>query len=276
MNWAPTDSGTFYTTTDKHGLLVWDTNTLTQKFRKSFNNRITIAKGSFAGGGYVVIAGGAFTNYLRLVDLRTGLAVQVFKGHTEEVTTLDWNPQNEYEFVSCSTDGANIVWDIRKPKPLAQLGKGVFKEYFADCSSQDERTVGVKYSPHGTHIYTCTWAGTIRKWDGFGFVQVGARTLLTRGNPVRQFALSPDERFLFQPEGNAVNCVDTGSGKTIRRFCGHLDFVNGCVFRNDAFELCSTGHDLHTILWQNRGSGCYVSTDGDGDEMGDEIDYWSD
>lgn len=130
--------------------------------------------------------------------------------------------------------------------------------------------MGVKYSGDGSHIYTCTAGGAIRKWDGFGFVKADARAALSTGNPVRQFAVSQDGRFVFHPEGNVVKCVDAESGKVIRRLCGHVDNVNACIFRNDALEVCSSGHDLHTILWQSKGN-LHLS-----EGVDDEIDYWSD
>lgn len=135
--------------------------------------------------------------------------------------------------------------------------------------------MGVKYSGNGTYIFTCSVNGAVRKWDGCEFGRVGARDTLTMGNPVRQFAVAPDERLLFQPEGNVVKCVDVEDGRVVRRLEGHVDYVNACVFRNDALELCSSGHDLHTILWQNRGS-LNESVGGDNDNDGDETDCWSD
>lgn len=80
-----------------------------------------------------------------------------------------------------------------------------------------------------------------------------------------------DEQFVFVPDGNVIKCVDTKDGRVVRRLAGHVDCVNGCVFRKDALELCSTGHDLHTILWKNRGS-----LTNNRNDFEDEVDYWSD
>ncbi len=47
-------------------------------------------------------------------SFRKHLPVIVLKGHTNEVTAVDWNPKNSNQLVTCSDDNTIRVWNVRR------------------------------------------------------------------------------------------------------------------------------------------------------------------
>jgi len=133
----------------------------------------------------------------RLWDVRIPLRyVQVFEGHEQDVNGVGFFPECSFGFVSASDDRACRLWDIRSDQCIAIYSDDYIKsgstsvtlsksgriliagyddyichawdllreERVGMLSAHDGRISGVKVSPDGVAIATCSWDTTCLIW----------------------------------------------------------------------------------------------------------------
>ena len=90
--------------------------------------------------------------------------------------------------------------------------------------------------------------GTIRHWG------IADGRLLTsfdpQGGPIRDLAVSPDERFIATAhQDGAVNLLSASSAEVLLRLTGHDDPVDSLDFSADGLRLASAGRDGFVRIW---------------------------
>ena len=55
---------------------------------------------------------------IKLVDLKTGAASHVLRGHERGVLSVQWSPADEFKLASGSRDRRVLLWDVRRVKSV--------------------------------------------------------------------------------------------------------------------------------------------------------------
>jgi WD40 repeat protein len=115
--------------------------------------------------------------HARVYDTNTGQKLVEFKGHSEVIVCLAWNPDGN-RLATGSDDGPARVWDIRTGRQLAelnvQLPKGLGETFNSSQAVTvwnglyDVNTSGVRslsWSPDGSRLATGSIDQVARVWD---------------------------------------------------------------------------------------------------------------
>ncbi|KAK1253536.1 hypothetical protein MKX07_001613 [Trichoderma sp. CBMAI-0711] len=153
---------------------------------------------------------------VRLVDLKSGAAVQALVAHGGPVLSTAWSPRHEHVLVSGHADGRVRVWDIRRAGGvIAQLDQedslgvvhrfrhavasgsdwGSMPHFRASAQAHDEAVNGLQWTDDGRYLVSAGLDRRIRVWDA----DTGANTLASFGAIV-QNQHAKTASFLVTPE----------------------------------------------------------------------------
>lgn len=222
---------------------------------------------------------------LRLWDVKRGVELRRFAGHTDKIWDMDLSPDGAFA-VSASHDGTVRRWEIESgggwilhrvdpqavlcvaispdaTRILVGLGKGssISPDYslrLLDSSTGDEvgRLVGhsevlgdVTFSPDGRLALSGSQERRIFLWDVASGEQVGELTGATSG--VMRLAFSPDGA-LAAMGGTAGELLlwDVASRALIRRYTGHRRIVTQVLFSGDGERIYSADDDHTANQWR--------------------------
>ena len=98
---------------------------------------------------------------IKILDYRVGKPVISVEGHTAEVNSIDFNPKNEFLYITGSSDKTIALWDIRNP----QLKLHSFYHH-------KEAIYNVKWNDRRPNIFaSSSYDNKILIWD---LMQIGA------------------------------------------------------------------------------------------------------
>ncbi|TFB04270.1 DNA excision repair protein ckn1 [Trichoderma ghanense] len=184
---------------------------------------------------------------VRLVDLKSGSAVQALVAHGGPVLSTAWSPRHEHVLVSGHADGKARVWDVRRAGGvIAQLDQedslGVvhrFRHAVASGSdwgssmphfrvsaqAHDEAVNGLQWTDDGRYIVSAGLDRRIRVWDA----DTGANTLASFGSIVQNqhaktasflvtpSGLSAGRQLLVWPNEQEILLLDLHDGTVVSR-----------------------------------------------------------
>ena len=111
VQWYPTDTGLFTISTRGGGIQLWDTN-LFKKVTAIIIPNVSVLSTCMNTNNLIAI--GSTSPKVMLYDPISGDRSHVLLGHTETITSVDWNPTFPFQLASASQDGSLKLWDIRK------------------------------------------------------------------------------------------------------------------------------------------------------------------
>ncbi|KAG6014283.1 hypothetical protein E4U43_006727 [Claviceps pusilla] len=128
---------------------------------------------------------------VRLVDLKSGAAVQALVSHGGPVLTTAWSPRREHVLASGHADGKVRIWDVRRSGgPIALLDQedsvGItaaeqtsraHPRSQATAQAHDEPVNGLAWTDDGAYIVSAGLDRKVRVWDA----ATGANTLASFG-----------------------------------------------------------------------------------------------
>ncbi|KAJ8305557.1 hypothetical protein KUTeg_016102, partial [Tegillarca granosa] len=194
---------------------------------------------------------------LKLVDLKSGSASHLLKGHRKSVMCVRWSNKDEFILASGSKDNRCLIWDIRKAKgamlSLDQYNGEEASEYEGGNTAHTGNVNGLHFTSDGLHLVTFGTDNCIRLWN----ISTGRNTLVNYGkvdNDSRrtvEFSVStnglPD--LIYMPSGSDIEVFDIFQGSKIDTFRGHYTQVNCCTFHPHFQELYSGGNDRNILVW---------------------------
>jgi histone-binding protein RBBP4 len=92
-----------------------------------------------------------------LWDMRQKLEAPLFMlgAHKEEIFSLDWNPFNEFIFLTGAADGLISLWDVRN------MGRAIHS-----FEGHNDKCTKVEWSPHFEHMFVSSSDDTsLIAWD---------------------------------------------------------------------------------------------------------------
>ncbi|KAG6226320.1 hypothetical protein E4U34_007063 [Claviceps purpurea] len=203
---------------------------------------------------------------VRLVDLKSGAAVQALVSHGGPVLCTAWSPRREHILASGHADGKVRIWDVRRAGGVMALLdqedligiKSSEQASRADSSSQanaqahDEPVNGLAWTDDGAYIVSAGLDRKVRVWDA----ATGANTLASFGTLIQNqhartaAVVVPPSRgsnLLIWPNDHEILILDLHHGTILTRLRGPLGAGPSTSLSNST--------RITTIAWRSHGGG---------------------
>jgi WD40 repeat protein len=219
---------------------------------------------------------------LLIWDTTTEKIVQAFRGHTEDVESVAWGPEDKW-IVSGSSDRTMRIWDVETGQPLRIFEGHSINSVSVDpagnkiASAGDDNTLrfwwagsnvsqvietygtypsSVTWNPEGTRIASGQWHNRVRIWDA------------ATGNCLRVLGTDHDSSSTQHVSSVAWSAqgrrIASGDNKGLVRI---WDAETGECSQT----LKSNGSALHTVAWNPDGTQVASGSDG----LEDNLHVWN-
>jgi hypothetical protein len=159
---------------------------------------------------------------------------QVLLAHTGAVCCIAISPDGT-RAVSGGADRGLWVWDLVNGREVRCL------------AGHRDRVCCLAFSPDGRRLLSSGLDQTVRLWD----IEAGLEIRCLDRQTNRSAAFSPDGKTALCGSlyDGKVRLFDVASGKEIKRFAGHADWVVSLAFASDGKVALSAGLDKAIKLW---------------------------
>ncbi len=178
---------------------------------------------------------------VRLWDRSTGKEIQRFEGHEGMVFTVQFSPDGK-RILSGAMDTTARLWDAETGVLIRSL-----PEYSPTTLCQSS----LSFSPSGNELLMLTRPGA-QIFDA----RTGAflRKIQVEEPGYHGFnsaEYSPDGRFIVTAASldKTARLWDAGTGRELRAFKGHANFVLHASFSEDGTKVVTAGHDATVRIW---------------------------
>ncbi|KAF4982900.1 hypothetical protein FZEAL_1596 [Fusarium zealandicum] len=195
---------------------------------------------------HLIVACATQHSNVRLVDLKSGSAIQALVAHGGPVLSTSWSPRHEHILVSGHADGKVRIWDIRRAGGVvaqldqedslgivhkmnhtaaAGVGESQIPRFRASAQAHDDAVNGLQWTDDGKYIISAGLDRRIRVWDA----ATGANTLASFGSLIQNqhvktasilvspSSLSPGHELLFWPNDQEILILDLHDGEIVTR-----------------------------------------------------------
>lgn len=241
----PFDPDAFLSSAYDKTLKLWST--AAASLSASFDLNATIYSHSTSPiADHLVVACATQHPHVRLVDLKSGSAVQALVAHGGPVLSTVWSPRHEHELVSGHADGKARIWDIRRAGGVvglldqedslgvqhrvghavaAGVDAGQVPAFRSSAQAHDEAVNGLHWTSDGRYIISAGLDGRIRVWDAV----TRANTLTSFGSLVQNRhaktatiittppCLSTSQDILFWANDQEILALDLYEGTLVTR-----------------------------------------------------------
>ncbi|HMX26892.1 MAG TPA: protein kinase, partial [Blastocatellia bacterium] len=166
---------------------------------------------------------------IRILDAATYRELAVFKGHTDDVVSLDFSPDGK-TLASASWDNTIKLWEVATTRELATL------------RGHSDRVWSVRFSPDGKRLASGSTDRSVKLWD----VAMGRElaTKKTHTDEVFSVAFSPDGKRLASGSNDyTIKLWDATTLRELVTFKDHQDQVFSVAFSPDGRMLASGSFD---------------------------------
>jgi len=205
---------------------------------------------------------------VRLVDLKSGAAVQALVSHGGPVLATAWSPLREHVLASGHADGKVRIWDVRRAGGVMALldqedslgitsteQPRVHLRSNATAQAHDEPVNGLAWTDDGAYIVSAGLDRKVRVWDAAS----GANTLASFGALIQNqhartaaVVVPPSPSgggMLVWPNDHEILMLDLHHGTLLTRL--------RCPHGTSARTSSGTGTRIRitTIAWRSHGGG---------------------
>jgi RNA polymerase sigma factor (sigma-70 family) len=226
IRFAP-DGKTFAGGTSEGVIHIWETATAKQVHKIKAHADGVHALGFGADSG--VLASGGSEHAVFLWDTKSGKQLNTMVGHQERVTAVAVAPSGKV-IATAAWDHSIRLWDSATGKELRRFGWKL-KENLPIGTS---KAVGaLMFSPDGKLLAAAGYENKVWLWDLAKGEGESARTF-----PGMCAAFSPDGKHVVTAGwGTVATLYETGTGKEVRQFKGHISGITYLRFTPDGQTL---------------------------------------
>jgi DNA excision repair protein ERCC-8 len=283
LSFYPFDPAAFLSSSYDQTLKLWATDSVQLSGSWDLESKLyTHAISPIAD--HLLVACGTAHPAIRLVDLRSGAAVQslVAPGQSGAgggaVLSLAWSPRHEHVLASGTLDGAVRIWDVRRASSLIgildqedSLGihrrRGDIKgDHTSDQGVRSSAKAhsgpvnGLTWTDDGAYIVSAGHDRRIRVWD----TVTGANTLASFGPSIKNGQLAhtpmfttpvaltpPRKELLFWPNENEILVLDLHQGTTVSRLRGVGSNISGVKAQRGGERTVK--NRVTSLVWRGAG-----------------------
>jgi WD40 repeat protein len=202
---------------------------------------------AFSPDGRWVLSGGGLSEVLpgvpedtavRLWDRGTGRELRRFEGHETQVEKLQFSPDCK-RILTGASDSTARLWDIGTGALIRS-----FPRYWLTT-----RGTNPSFSPDGSDILMITRPGA-EIYDSETGTLICKLEAETSKRGFNSAEYSPDGRFVISSSFDyTARLWDARTGREIRAFRGHTNFVLHASFSQDGTRVVTAGHDETLRIW---------------------------
>ncbi|KAI9729052.1 MAG: hypothetical protein M1828_000137 [Chrysothrix sp. TS-e1954] len=283
LSFYPFDSLAFLSSSYDHMLKVYSSETLAPSATFDLSS-VVYAHAMSPIADHLLVACATQHPAVRLVDLRSGSAVQSLVGHAGgAVLSVAWHPRKEHILASGGVDGTVRLWDVRRSAGCLgvldmddSIGLGGHDGSGRGARRHDRGKAhagpvnGIVWTEDGKYVVTAGQDERVRVWD----TMTGANTLTNFGPVIRNKHLSslipalvpkrlvrPGDDVLFYPNEREILMYGMHEGVLQKRLkipgvqqSGAKNRVTSLFWRAHSIELLSAHTDGSVRSWQPRTS----------------------
>lgn len=190
-----------------------------------------LAAGFSSDGQTIATAGD--DGVVRLWDAQTGARQRTLYGHTDQATSLAFDPLNQL-LATASADNTVRLW-TRTGREIAIL------------NGHDSSVKWVTFSPDGQHIASASADNTIRIWTRNG---TSIATLTGHTGPVNGVVFSADSQTIASVGDDRTLRLWRVDGQALLSFEAHTDRALSVAFSADNQQLLTTSADHTLRVWE--------------------------
>jgi WD40 repeat protein len=117
---------------------------------------------AFSPDSQRLVSGGA-DNTVKVWDVQTGRELQTLRGHTGDVYTVAFSPQDGGRWIASGSEDSTVkVWDTRTEQPVRSF------------RGHTSLVCSLAFSPDGKRLYSGSRDTTVKVWDVSSLDRAGA------------------------------------------------------------------------------------------------------
>eukprot|EP00301_Raphidiophrys_heterophryoidea_P013186 c20545_g1_i1.p1 GENE.c20545_g1_i1~~c20545_g1_i1.p1 ORF type:complete len:407 (-),score=88.40 c20545_g1_i1:77-1276(-) len=301
VRWFANDTGMFFTGAYDNRVIVWDTNTGKSVIRFGHEALVEAIAVSRVPASQALVAAALSDSTIRMCDLRVGVSVRCFSGHTQGALCVEWSSSNEFQFASGSRDGTIRMWDVRRANTLVCFDRNRVKgdannnavsrsrslENPSDSASSQFRShdgcvssIAFSVGDGGLHLFSLGTDKHVIMWDAVGGLKLPIHfpQINNRHRGSCQMAVASYGKLIAVPDKHHVSMLSWQTGTIEKTLKCHLLPTNACVFNHATQELYTAASDHHIALWSanQRHSICPQDAPPQPPPAAQPIDDWDD
>jgi WD40 repeat protein len=223
-------------------LALWDL--VSGKQIRQFTGHASLVKAvAFTPEGKHAVSA-SFDKTLKVWDIETGKEVRTFTGHTDIINAMSVSPDGRL-VASVSGDRTVRLWEVASGKEVKVL------------SGHGGWVLSVAFSADGHLLASGDVKNQIKLWDVSNGREVQSIAVpLPQKNPsgITALAISPDGRQLLTGvranNGDLLWLWDIASGRELRSFRGHSDWISAVAFAPDGRHFFTASFDKTVKMWE--------------------------
>ena len=183
--------------------------------------------------------------------------VAVFKGHTMNISCVNFSPKKGYQFVSSSEDNTIKVWNVKQlmhqieeKDPSEDIEIEVINQAQMTVMAHQKTVNVVKFSPNGKIIASASQDKTIKIWSAKELKLL--QTLKGHISGIWDLDFSKEEKQLISCSGDKlvkIWDISTEKASCISTFQGHNDQIIKCLWLNAGLQIATASVDGVVKLW---------------------------
>ena len=238
------DKKLFATASQDSAAKIWHIET--GKELRSFHGSTTFfSTVSFSPDGKL-LAAGCFNGTVKLWNIESGQEIRTLTGQLSEVYAVSFSPNGKY-LASGSDDNFARLWNLETSEPIYTFEGHSGELNFLTFSPNNKYLLTLNRWTFPPSLRHANPDGTAKLWD-----IKSKKEIYTIGDDykVTSAAFSPEGKFMATGiNNNTVVLWNIDTGKAIRSFEGHSQYINSMSFSPDG-KLLATGSDDNTIkVW---------------------------
>jgi len=220
--------------------IVWDAKTGEAKQQFDFHTAPTL---DVDWRNNVSFATSSMDHMIYVCKLGESKPIKAFKGHTDEVNAIKWDPTGTL-LASCSDDYSAKIWSLKQDECVHEL-----KEHTKEIYT-------IKWSPTGPGtnnpdmplmLASASYDATIKLWDAEEGKCV--HTLRRHTEPVYSVAFSPDGKYLASGSfDNGLLIWDVRKGELVKTYKGDGGIFEVCWNKDGTKVAAAYSNNRVTVL----------------------------
>ena len=171
---------------------------------------------------------------IRVFDVASQEELVLIEDHADWVMEVAWSPDGKL-LASASRDKTSKVFN-------AETGDSQ-----VTFNSHGQPVFGVGFSSDGKQVVTAGSDKQIRVWNAADAKQV--RAIGGFGNEVFRIVVTPDNKILSCSADKTARLHEVASGKELKRFNGHTDWVYTVAFHPASKQVVTGSYDGEVRIW---------------------------